>query len=135
MGLRSCEAPKVVAGQPLSKEYTEENVALVEKGCANLVAHIKNMRKHGVACVVAINQFGTDTQAEHDVVKRIAMENGAFAVEVAQHFAKGGAGAVDVGNAVMAACKSGTSDFKLLYDAKKDSIKEKIAKIVTEVYG
>merc|ERR1712217_884722 len=87
--LHSCEAPKVVAGQALSKEYTEEDVGLVEKGCANLVAHIKNMRKHGVACVVAINQFATDTKVEHDVVKRIALENGAFSVGVAQHHAKG----------------------------------------------
>merc|ERR1712190_149020 len=119
--LHSCEAPKVVAGQALSKEYTEENVELVEKGCANLVAHIKNMNKHGVACVVAINRFATDTPAEHEAIKRIAMEAGAFAVEVAEHFAKGGAGAVDVGKAVMNACKIGSLEFQVLYDAKKDT--------------
>merc|ERR1719401_1040566 len=131
--LHSCEAPKVVAGQALSKEYTEENTALVEKGTANLVAHIQNVRKHGVQAVVAINRFATDTDAEHEVVKRVALENGAHAAVVAEHFAKGGAGAVDLGKAVMSACKAG-SDFKLLYDAKNDSIKTKISKIVTEVY-
>mmetsp|Transcript_143649 Transcript_143649/g.364623 ORF Transcript_143649/g.364623 Transcript_143649/m.364623 type:complete len:685 (-) Transcript_143649:86-2140(-) len=132
--LHSCEAPKVVAGQALSKEYTEENVALVEKGCANLIAHIQNVRKHGVQAVVAINRFATDTDAEHAVVKRIAEQNGAHAAVVAEHFAKGGAGAVDLGKAVMDACKAG-SNFKPLYDAKNDSIKAKISKIVTEVYG
>merc|ERR1711948_29454 len=132
--LHSCEAPKVVAGQALSKEYTQENVALVEKGCTNLVAHIQNVRKHGVQVVVAINRFATDTDAEHAVVKRIAEQSGAHAAVVAEHFAKGGAGAVDLGKAVMSACKAG-SNFKLLYDAKNDSIKTKISKIVTEVYG
>merc|ERR1740123_2094190 len=68
--LHSCQAPKVVAGQALSKEYTEENVELVEKGCANLIAHIKNVRKFGVQVVVAINQFDTDTPAEHEAIKR-----------------------------------------------------------------
>eukprot|EP00405_Crypthecodinium_cohnii_P018279 CAMPEP_0206446788 /NCGR_PEP_ID=MMETSP0324_2-20121206/16354_1 /ASSEMBLY_ACC=CAM_ASM_000836 /TAXON_ID=2866 /ORGANISM="Crypthecodinium cohnii, Strain Seligo" /LENGTH=686 /DNA_ID=CAMNT_0053915345 /DNA_START=65 /DNA_END=2125 /DNA_ORIENTATION=+ len=132
--LHSCEAPKVVAGQSLSKEYLEENVDLVEKGTANLVAHIQNLRKHGVQVVVAINRFHTDTDAEHEVIKRVAKANGAFDAVVSEHFSKGGAGAVDLGKAVMAACKAG-SDFKLLYDAKKDSIKTKISKIVTEVYG
>lgn len=132
--LHSCEAPKVVAGQTLSKEYTEENVDLVEKGCANLIKHIENVRKHGVEAVVAINAFGTDSPAEHETIKRIALENGAHSAVVAEHFSKGGAGAVELGKAVMDACKS-PIDFKLLYDAKNDSIKDKIGKIVSEVYG
>merc|ERR1712060_497145 len=64
----------------------------------------------------------------------IAEQSGAHAAVVAEHFAKGGAGAVDLGKAVMDACKAG-SDFKPLYDAKQDPIKTKISKIVTEVYG
>ncbi|CAE7242204.1 THFS, partial [Symbiodinium natans] len=101
--LHSCEAPKIVAGQTPAKEYREENLDLVEKGCANLVAHIQNVRKHGVKAVVAINRFGTDTDAELAVVKKVAQENGAFATVVAEHHAKGGAGATDLGEAVMAA--------------------------------
>merc|ERR1719401_3326483 len=132
--LHSCKAPKVVAGQALSKEYTQENVELVEKGCENLVAHIRNVKRHGVNVVVAINRFATDTDAEHAVIKRIAEQSGAHSAVVAEHFAKGGAGAVDLGKAVMNACKVG-SDFKPLYDAENDSIKSKISKIVTEVYG
>uniref|UniRef100_A0A7S1RI50 formate--tetrahydrofolate ligase n=1 Tax=Alexandrium catenella TaxID=2925 RepID=A0A7S1RI50_ALECA len=132
--LHSCEAPKVVAGQALSKEYTQENVELVEKGCANLVAHIEGVRKRGVKVVVAINRFATDTPAEHEVVKRVAEAHGASAAVVAEHFAKGGAGAVDLGRAVMAACSEG-SDFKPLYDPAAEPIKAKILKIVQDVYG
>jgi formyltetrahydrofolate synthetase len=133
--LHSCEAPKIVAGQAPPKEYTEENIGLVEKGCANLIQHIQSIRKHGVKVVVAINKFAGDTDAEHDAVKRLAVANGAHACVTAEHFAKGGAGAVDLGKAVMDACRSGESEFKFLYNAKEDSIKTKISKIVTEVYG
>mmetsp|Transcript_11814 Transcript_11814/g.21530 ORF Transcript_11814/g.21530 Transcript_11814/m.21530 type:complete len:692 (+) Transcript_11814:85-2160(+) len=133
--LHSGEAPKVVAGQKLSKEYTEENVELVRKGAANLVAHINNVKKHGVQCVVAINRFATDTDAELAAVKEVAIANGAHAAVVAEHFSKGGAGATELGKALIAACESGSSNFKLLYDAKNDSIQTKILKVVQEVYG
>jgi len=133
--LHSCEAPKIVAGQTPAKEYREENLPLVEKGCANLIAHIQNVKKHGVRPVVAINRFGTDTDAELELVKKIALENGAFAAVVAEHHAKGGAGATDLGKAVMDACKAGPSEFKPLYDAKNDALKTKILKVVQEVYG
>eukprot|EP00435_Cladocopium_sp_Y103_P006050 s948_g1.t4 len=119
--LHSCEAPKIVAGQTPAKEYREENLHLVEKGCANLIAHIQNVRRHGV-------------KACHIVSQHIAEENGAFSAVVAEHHAKGGAGATALGEAVMAACKT-PSEFKFLYDAKNDSIKTKILKVVQEVYG
>jgi len=131
----SCELPRVVAGQKPAKEYSEENLPLLEKGCANLKAHIQNVNKHGVRAVVAINRFATDTEAEIALVRRVAKENGAFDAVVAEHHAKGGAGATELGEAVIAACKAGPSKFKHLYDAKKDAIDTKISKIVTEVYG
>eukprot|EP00930_Biecheleria_cincta_P053947 TRINITY_DN3977_c0_g3_i1.p1 TRINITY_DN3977_c0_g3~~TRINITY_DN3977_c0_g3_i1.p1 ORF type:complete len:699 (+),score=156.46 TRINITY_DN3977_c0_g3_i1:264-2099(+) len=133
--LHSCEAPKIVAGQTPAKEYREENLPLVEKGCANLVAHIQNITKHGVKPVVAINRFATDTDAELELVKKIALENGAYAAVVAEHHGKGGAGATELGKAVMDACKAGPSEFKFLYDTKKDSLETKILKVVQEVYG
>jgi len=83
--LHSCEAPKIVAGEALPKAYTEENLALVEKGCANLIAHIANMKMHGMQVVVAMNRFATDTQAELELVKKVAEENGAFKAVVAEH--------------------------------------------------
>jgi len=133
--LHSCEAPKVVAGQRLGKEYTEERLSLVEKGCSNLERHIQILRRHGVQVVVAINRMDTDTDAELALVREFAKKSGAFDAVVAEHYAKGGAGAVDLGKAVMAACKSGQSNFEFLYDAQKDSIKTKILKIVQEIYG
>lgn len=133
--LHSCEAPPVVAGQTPSKEYFEENVDLVKKGCANLIAHIRNVRKHGINCVVAINRFATDSPKELEAIAELAKANGAYDAVVAEHFAKGGAGAVDLGKAVIRACETSSSKFQPLYDAKAEPIKDKIKKIVTEVYG
>jgi len=58
----------VKAGQPLQKEYLEEDVQLVGKGCDNLKRHIENMRKFGVQVVVAVNKFKTDTEREIEEV-------------------------------------------------------------------
>jgi methylenetetrahydrofolate dehydrogenase (NADP+)/methenyltetrahydrofolate cyclohydrolase/formyltetrahydrofolate synthetase/formate--tetrahydrofolate ligase len=81
--------PAVVAGKPLDFVYTDENLELLEKGCANMQHHIRNGLKFGVSVVVAINQFHTDTQAELNLVSAKALEAGAsFAVQ-ANHWAQG----------------------------------------------
>jgi methylenetetrahydrofolate dehydrogenase (NADP+)/methenyltetrahydrofolate cyclohydrolase/formyltetrahydrofolate synthetase len=54
----------VEAGSPLPSEYKTENLELIRAGIANLAAHIRNVRAHGVVPVVAINRFATDTDAE-----------------------------------------------------------------------
>jgi len=134
--LHSCEAPKVVPGAKLSKEYTSENLDLVKKGSVNLLAHIRNVRSHGVQAVVAINRFATDTDAEIALIAKLAKESGAYDAVEADHFAKGGAGAVALGRATMAACEAANKgEFRHIYDAKTASIKEKIAAIVQKVYG
>jgi formyltetrahydrofolate synthetase len=97
--------PRVVAGKPLDFAYTEENLPLLEKGCANLVAHIENVRRFGVPVVVAINQFKYDTPAEIDLIHRIAVEAGAEDAVPASHWADGGDGAVKLAEAVVAACE------------------------------
>jgi methylenetetrahydrofolate dehydrogenase (NADP+)/methenyltetrahydrofolate cyclohydrolase/formyltetrahydrofolate synthetase len=84
--------PKVVPGRPLAPEYLEENVALVEAGTANLVKHIENARKFGVAVLVAINQFATDTEAELKVIKKAAINAGADDTAICNHWAEGGKG-------------------------------------------
>jgi formate--tetrahydrofolate ligase len=124
--------PKVVPGKPLDASYTEENVALVEKGCPNLVAHIETVKKSGVNPVVCINSFHTDTKNEIAVVKRIAEQAGAR-VAVSQHWLKGGAGALELADAVIDACED-RLDFKLLY---KNSVplRQRIDIIAREVYG
>jgi methylenetetrahydrofolate dehydrogenase (NADP+)/methenyltetrahydrofolate cyclohydrolase/formyltetrahydrofolate synthetase/formate--tetrahydrofolate ligase len=125
--------PKVVAGQPLAHEYLNENLDLLEKGCSNLKKHIANARLFGLPVVVAVNKFKTDTQAEVDLVRRIAKAAGAEDAVMANHWAEGGAGAVELGKAVVAACQK-PRNFKFLYPLDM-SIKQKIETIVKEMYG
>lgn len=125
--------PKVVAGQPLSQVYTEENLELLTQGCCNMVAHIENIRRFGIPVVVAINRFKYDTDAEIEVIRKTAIEAGAEDAVMADHWARGGAGALDLAKAVVAACKK-PSDFKFLYPLDM-SIKEKIEIIAKEIYG
>ena len=125
--------PKVVAGQPLAHAYTQENLELLEKGCSNLVRHIANASGFGLPVVVAINRFKDDTDAEIALVRRLAIAAGAADAVVSNHWAKGGAGAVDLAKAVVAACEK-PSKFQFLYPLEWP-IKQKIEAIVREVYG
>ncbi len=125
--------PKVVAGQPLPHAYTQENLELLEKGCSNLVRHIANASGFGLPVVVAINRFKDDTDAEIALVRRLAIAAGASDAVVSNHWAKGGAGAVDLAKAVVAACEK-PSKFQFLYPLEWP-IKRKIEAIVREVYG
>ena len=125
--------PKVVAGRPLDPAYTQENLELLEKGCANLAKNIEIAQLFGIPVVVAINRFQYDTDAEIALVKRMAEEAGAYAAVPSNHWAEGGAGAVALAEAVVDACEQ-PSDFKFLYPLEL-SIKEKIETIATKVYG
>lgn len=125
--------PKVVAGKPLSSVYTEENLPLLEAGCSNLVAHIKNAKSFGVPVVVAINRFKFDTDAEVEVVRKAAIAAGAEDAVMSNHWAEGGAGAEELAKAVIKACEK-PSNFEFLYDLNS-SIKDKINAIATKIYG
>jgi len=125
-------APKVKAGLPLDPVYTTENLELLEKGCDNLLAHIDIIRRSGVQPVVCLNAFYTDTQAERDLVRRIAEAAGArFAVS--DHWLKGGEGALELAEAVIAACEE-PNEFAYLCDLS-EPLKDRIEKQVKEVYG
>ncbi len=124
--------PKVVAGKALPDEYTKENVALVEKGCANMVHMINVIRKSGMNPVVCINRFYTDTDAEVKAVKKAAEAAGARCAE-SQHWLKGGEGALELADAVIDACKEKT-DFKFLYPLEM-KLRDRVAMIAKEVYG
>jgi formyltetrahydrofolate synthetase len=125
--------PKVVAGQPLAHEYTQENLELLADGCSNLVRMIQNAKHFGMHVVVAINRFGTDTQAEIDLVSKVAVAAGADDAVMTNHWAEGGAGAVELAKAVVAACEK-PSNFRFLYPLEM-GIKEKIEAIVRGMYG
>ncbi len=125
-------APKVKAGLPLDPVYTTENLELLEKGCDNLLAHIDIIRRSGVQPVVCLNAFYIDTQAERDLVRRIAEAAGArFAVS--DHWLKGGEGALELAEAVIAACED-PNEFAYLCDLS-EPLKDRIEKQVKEVYG
>eukprot|EP00211_Chloroparvula_japonica_P004604 CAMPEP_0119121414 /NCGR_PEP_ID=MMETSP1310-20130426/2057_1 /TAXON_ID=464262 /ORGANISM="Genus nov. species nov., Strain RCC2339" /LENGTH=635 /DNA_ID=CAMNT_0007110977 /DNA_START=127 /DNA_END=2034 /DNA_ORIENTATION=- len=125
--------PAVTAGAPLPHEYVSENLDLVSKGVANMQHHIRNCRKFGVAVVVAINRFSNDTDKEVEIVRKAAIEAGAADACVANHWAEGGRGAVDLAEAVARACDT-ADDFRFLY-AVEAPIKEKIETIAREIYG
>ena len=125
--------PKVVAGKPLAPEYTEENLDLLRKGLPNLERHIQNALKYGVNVVVAVNSFATDTPAEVELIRKAALEVGAMDAVVATHWADGGAGAVELAEAVIKAARE-AKRLQFLYPLEL-SIKEKIETIAREIYG
>ena len=109
-----------------------ENLAALEKGIANLGAHIDNMQRYGVPVVVAINRFGADTDAELSFIENYCRERGAdFALS--EVFAKGGAGGTALAEKVVAAAEK-PSAFHPLYDLEL-SLKDKIAAIAQNIYG
>ncbi len=125
--------PKVVAGKPLDYAYTTENLDLLKKGLPNLQHHIRNAKKYGVNVVVAVNSFKDDTDAEVELIRQAAVEAGAEDAVVCRHWMEGGKGAVKLGEAVIAAAEKPTN-FKFLYPLEW-SIKQKIEKICTDIYG
>jgi len=124
--------PAVKPGVPLAEEYAKENLALLEKGCENLIAHIETVKKSGVRPVVCINKFQADTKAEIKLVCKIAEQNGALAA-VSEHWLKGGDGAIELAEAVIAACDEKTH-FKFLYELDTP-LRKRIELIAREVYG
>jgi formate--tetrahydrofolate ligase len=123
---------KIVAGKPLPAELLAENPDDVHAGAANLRKQIENIRMHGVSPVVAINAFPGDFASEHAVIREIAESLGAR-VAVSDHFAEGGAGAVELAEAVAEAAEEKT-EFQLLYPSSAP-LREKIETIATRVYG
>lgn len=127
--------PAVSPGKPLDEAYKRENLELLEKGVCNLQHHIRNAGKFGVPVVVAVNKFATDTEAEIAIVRRAAEQAGAFRAVMANHWAKGGAGAVDLAQAVVDCCERPLGgDFRFLYPLDL-SLKEKAVRICKEIYG
>ena len=122
----------IVAGKPLPAALFEDNPDEVRQGAANLIAQIKNIAVHGVRTVVAINAFPEDHASEHEVIAEIAAAHGCVA-RVTRLHAEGGAGAIELAEAVWDAAEEG-SDFRFLYEPT-DSLTEKITRIASTIYG
>ena len=123
---------EVRAGKPLPPEMVTENPDDVMAGADNLRRHIGNIRQHGVTPVVAVNAFPTDHGSEHSAIGAIAEQAG-VKWAVADPFARGAAGMVDLAEAVAEAAEDG-SQFTPLYPSEM-SLHEKIETIATKVYG
>lgn len=116
------------------KELNTENVAALEKGVANLERHVKNVQEnYGLPCVVAINRFTFDTENEINKLKEVMARYGVKVV-LAEHWAKGGEGAVDLANTVVDIIESSNQQVKFVYD-DNDSLEEKMNKVATKIYG
>jgi len=128
--------PDVTPGKPLADAYLVENLAMVEHGAStNLRRHIENGKKSGVKVIVCVNRFSSDTLAEIQIILRIALESGADACVSANHWAEGGAGAIDLAKAVVEVCSSSRPEsFRYLYDTNQ-SIKQKVEIIAKDYYG
>ena len=120
-------------GGVAKEDLNNENLEALKKGIVNLEKHIENVQKFGVPCVVTLNQFVTDTDAELAFVKEFCEERGCeFAL--AQVWEKGGEGGVALAEKVMKTIEEKESNYHPLYDTELP-IKEKIETIAKEIYG
>ena len=111
-----------------------EDLVALEAGCVNLERHLKNITEvYGLPCVVSINHFTQDTDAELELVQQKATALGATAV-VARHWADGGAGAEALADAVAALADDDSTEHRYVYDAAAP-LWDKISAIATRVYG
>jgi len=124
---------RVVAGRPLDPGLSLENLEAVAQGCANLEKQIENMRLFGVPVVVCVNRFTPDTDKEIEVVREKATAAGAEGAYISEVWGKGGAGGVELAEAVVKAADK-PNNFHFLYPLEV-SIKEKIETIATKIYG
>ncbi len=119
----------------LSKqELGREDLAALEKGIPNLLRHVSNIRQvYGLPCVVAVNRFPTDTDAEIDFIIAKCRELGVNAV-LSTVWAEGGKGGEALAREVVRLCEEEKGDFRFSYELD-GSIEDKITAIVTRIYG
>jgi len=116
------------------KDLTKENLSALEKGVTNLERHVNNVRNHyGLPCVVSINHFTSDTDAEIALLRKKLAHHEAPVV-VARHWADGGAGAEELARTVVDAIDRVPSDFHFVYE-DSDTLWDKMTKVATKIYG
>ena len=111
----------------------EENVEALERGFANLSRHLANVRQFGVPAVVSVNRFSADTTREHARLKELCAAEGVKAV-IADHWAQGGEGAVELAHEVVDLAESGAAKLKFLYPDEMPLF-DKVRTIAQRLYG
>ena len=119
-------------GGVAKEDLSIENVAAVEKGCANLGRHIENVKQFGVPAVVAINHFISDTDAEIEEISKFVTSMGSEAI-VCRHWAEGSAGTEELANRVVHMAESDASQFAPLYPDDMPLF-EKIETVAKRIY-
>ncbi len=125
---------RIVAGKPLDPALTTENVEAVRAGGANLAAQIELVRSYGVPVVVAMNAFPTDTTAEFEAVREVALAAGARDAVITTNWADGGKGAQALAAAVWDAASVDGGEFHFLYPDEMP-LREKVETIAARIYG
>jgi len=125
-------ATKSHGGVPFERLGTED-LEGVKRGIENLGQHIAIVREYGLPCVVSINNFPSDTEAEVELMRELALGAGAETVVVNRGFAEGGQGAVELAEAVVAACEKPNTFHQLTPDGTP--IRQQVEAIARRVYG
>ncbi len=121
-------------GGVAARDLAHENLAALEAGCANLERHLNNVRNHyGLPCIVAINHFERDTQAECDLLARKLAHHEAPVV-IARHWAEGGAGAAALAREVVRVTENTPADFRFVYEDDA-TLWQKAEAVATRIYG
>ncbi|MBN9452456.1 MAG: formate--tetrahydrofolate ligase [Bosea sp.] len=111
-----------------------EDLKALEAGLSNLTRHVNNLRKFGVPPIVAINNFTTDTAAEHELIRNYCRNHLGVEAVICRHWAEGGAGTEELAHKVAALADEGEADFAPLYpDAMP--LRQKLETIAREIYG
>jgi formate--tetrahydrofolate ligase len=116
-----------------AKHLDQKNLTALKAGLPNLLRHVDNVKKFGVPPIVAINQFTSDTKAEIELVHKACAEVGVTVV-LAEHWAKGGDGAVALAEEVVRLLEEGQADFHVLYPDDLP-LAEKVRTVAREIYG
>lgn len=112
---------------------TEENLEALKKGIPNLEKHLENIKQFNVRPIVAINRFVSDTDAEIELIRSTAEKLG-VSVALAEGWAKGGEGTLELAQKVVEIVEASNNDFTPMYNWEMP-VKDKIKTIATKIYG
>lgn len=120
-------------GGVAKEDLKKENVEAVRKGAENVLRHVRNVKKFGVPPVVALNQFSADTEAEIEALRERVAEADTEVV-LSDHWANGGAGAMELAETVRRTIAEKRRNFQVLYPDDMP-LWDKVKTIATELYG